>query len=140
MELMNDLNNAEWETTLSEKEHAPYSDPDDPSIGVEETRTDPEQTELIPGTPLQRNLSANFNSNSRVIDQGENSLEEEKYPVTTVATSQQTSPDLRDNDQQVMVGVGPSINGTFATTGASANRNLGANGDDEHTTVNASPI
>ena len=56
MELVNDLNNAEWETTLSKKEGAPSasSDPDDSSNGGEETRTDPEQAELVP--PVQRNL------------------------------------------------------------------------------------
>ena len=137
MELVNDLNNAEGETTLSEKEGAPSSslDPNDPSNGVEETRTDPEQAELVP--PVQSNLSGNFNE--RVIDQGKNLLEE--YPITTVATSQQTSPDLRDNDHQVVVGVSTptGTNGTFATTGASANRSLGATGDDELAAVNTSP-
>jgi hypothetical protein len=132
---LDDLNNIEQETTLSEKA---CPNPNDPSIGVEETsNTDPTQAELIPATPLQSNASANINA--RVLEQNEN-LPEEEYPVTTVATSQQTSPDLRDNDHQVVVGVGPSTNGTFATIGASVNNNLGATYDERATNVSPSHV
>lgn len=122
LELLNDRNNAEQETTLSEKECAARVDPD-PSIGVEETRTDREQAELIPGTPLQSNLSANFNF---VVNQSEELLAE-KYPVNTVATSQPSSPDLRDNDHQFVAGVNPSASGIFAAT-------VNGTTDEEHVT------
>ena len=69
-----------------------------------------------------------------MINQSDNSLAE-KYPVNAVATSQQMSPDLWDNDDEVVVGVAPPANGTFVALtgpGASVNTNQGI-GDDEHT-------
>ena len=49
----------------------------------------------------------------------------------TVATSQQMSPDLRDNDHQFVPGVTPSTNGAFVTTQTSVDDNPGTT-DDEH--------
>lgn len=120
LELLDDLNNAEQKAmpTNEDKECARPLELD-PSIGVEETGTDQEQAEFIP-TPIQRNVSSSFN----VIDQTENLLDE-MYPINTVATSQQTSPDLRDNDHQLVPGVTPSTNGAFVTTQASVNGNSG---------------
>ena len=69
---MNDLNNAEQKATPTDEDKECARPLElDTSMGVEETRTDQEQAELIP-TPIQRNLSSNFN----VIDQNENLLGE----------------------------------------------------------------
>ena len=67
-----------------------------------------------------------------MIDQNENLLGE-MYPVNVIATSQQISPDLRDNDHRLVPGVTPSTNGAVMTTQASVNGNSGAT-DDEHVT------
>ena len=123
LELLNDLNNAEQKATpTDENKECACPLELDPSIGMEKTCTGQEQAELIP-TPIQRNVSSNFN----VIDQSENLLSE-MYPINTVATSQQTPPNLRDNDHQFVPGVAPSTSGTSQ---AYVNGNQGTF-DDEH--------
>ena len=128
MELLSDLNNTEQKATPTDEDKECARPLElDPSIGVEETCTDQEQVEFIP-TPIQQNVSSSFN----VIDQSENLLSE-MYPINTVATLQQTSPDLQDNDHRLVPGVTPSTNGAVVTTQASVNDNRGT-ADDEHVT------
>ena len=87
LELLSDLNNTEQETMTTDGDKECVRPLDlDPLTGVEETCIDQEQADFIP-TTLQRNLSSNFS----MIDQSENLLVE-MYPISTVATSQQTSP------------------------------------------------
>ena len=99
-----------------------------PPPGVEESQANQEQAMVVPGPLPQRNLSSSINATNR--PESENSLEE--YPITTIPESQQTPPDLRSNDLQLVIGSTPPNNGGFSAQLASVTANLGSaatNGD-----------
>ena len=104
-----------------------------PPPGVEESQTNQEQAMVVPGPLPQRNLSSSMNATNQ--PESENSLEE--YPVTTVPEPQQTPPDLRSNDFQLVTGSPPSSGGFSAQ--ASVDDNLGTATTNSDGDVDPSP-